>query len=36
MLKVRKDASAGPVLEKMAEEDPDTIVRQAAREALRS
>ncbi len=36
ILKVRKDASAGPILEKMAEEDPDTIVRQAAREALRS
>jgi HEAT repeat protein len=36
ILRVRKDPSAEPVLEKMAEEDPDNIVRQAAREALRS
>ncbi len=36
ILRVRKDSSAGPILEKMAEEDPDNIVRQAAREALRS
>jgi HEAT repeat protein len=36
ILKMRKEASAGPILEKMAEEDPDNIVRQAARDALRS
>jgi HEAT repeat protein len=36
ILKVRKDPAAEPVLEKMAEKDPDNIVRQAAREALRS
>jgi len=36
ILRVKKDPSAEPLLEKMAEEDPDTIVRQAAREALRS
>lgn len=35
ILKTRKDASAEPLLEKIAEGDPDTIVRQAAREALR-
>jgi HEAT repeat protein len=34
LLRERRDAAAEPLLERIAEHDPDHIVRQAAREAL--